>query len=134
MTDPASVGTRAVLSTDTLWSLVAGVSAYRVEGASFQQALLPSGDFLAVYYEAVVFPEGAWWLPTATVADRGWHGSTWLQATGAIPTVNWLRPVDLYLWVPREAPFDGLFAPVTVPGQVQGDLPAGPPPAKSPIS
>lgn len=121
--------TRAILATYELVNYLFGVRVFRVGPASVKEAtLLLSDDFVAVFYEVAVFPEGSWWLPTSTVADKAWDGSTGLQATGAIPSVNVLRPRDLFIWIPRQE-LGPVFEPITLPGVVEGDLPTAPPPA-----
>ncbi len=125
--------TRAVLATYELFQYLFGVRAFRVDGRSMQEAILPATDFLAVCYEVVVFPEGSWWLPTSTVADKAWGGSISLEASGEIPTLHILRPLDFFIWIPRQE-LAGVFEPIALLGVVEGNLPDSPPPSGKPAS
>jgi hypothetical protein len=62
------------------------------------------------------------------VEDKSWGGSTGLQATGAIPTWNVLRPPSYFLWIPRQN-LESVVLPLTLLGQVEGELPTVPPPS-----
>lgn len=123
------VATRAILGTYRLVDQLFGVRAYQIrDGERPLELKLSKSDALTVFYEVAPSGQGAWWLPTSTVEDPSWGGCMPLKAEGYIPTTCILRPTQYFLWIPRQN-LGSIFRPVTVLGQVEGELPTGPPPA-----